>query len=158
MDTLNTKLNFPLFDFKISQENGKLTIFDPLRKKKLVLTPEEWVRQHLVRYLTDYLGYPKGLTQLEKKVDINGLSRRFDLSVMNPEGRFVLLAECKAPHVELTSETAYQTAAYGKILNPKLYLLTNGLRHICFYTNQQGLVFLERIPSYAEIEKIITNS
>lgn len=157
MDILSVKLNFPAFAFHVNQENNKLYIFDALRKKKLLLTPEEWVRQHLVRYLTEYLGYPKGLTQLEKKVGINGLSRRFDLSVMNPAGRFVMLAECKAPNVELTSETVYQTAAYGKILTPKLYLLTNGLRHICFYANENGLVFLEQIPTYADLEKLISD-
>ena len=117
----------------------------------MLLTPEEWVRQHLVRYLTEHLGYPKGLTQIEKKVSVNGLPRRLDLSVMNPEGRVVLLAECKAPHVELTSETVYQVAAYGKFVQPGLYLLTNGLRHICFHTTETGIVFLEHIPPYADL-------
>jgi len=151
VDITSVSLNFPTFDFTVTRENSKLFVFDTLRKKKIVLTPEEWVRQHLVRYLTDSLGYPKGLTQLEKKVSVNGLPRRFDLSVMNPEGRFVMLAECKAPHVELTAETVYQAAAYGKFLNPKLYLLTNGLRHICFHTAETGIVFLENIPPYADI-------
>jgi hypothetical protein len=154
MEPYSVKLNFPAFDFAIKQENNKLFIFDSLRKKQLVLTPEEWVRQHLVRYLTEHLGYPKGLTQLEKKVNINGLPRRFDLSVMNPEGRFVILAECKAPNVELAPETVYQTAAYGKILNPKLYLITNGLRHICFHTMDTGIVFLENIPVYSDVSKM----
>ena len=148
---LTRPLNFPSYDFSIRKDHHKLFIFDALRKKELVLTPEEWVRQHLVRYLIENLGYPKGLTQLEKKVNINGLPRRFDLSVMNPQGQFVLLAECKAPHVELTAETVYQTAAYGKVLGPKLYLLTNGLRHICFHTDEKGIVFLESIPEYATL-------
>lgn len=141
-------LNFPAYRFQITQEAGKLFIFDAHRKKQVVLTPEEWVRQHLLRYLTEHLGYPRGLTQLEKKVNVNGLPRRFDLSVMNPEGRFVLLAECKAPHVELTPDTVYQIAAYGKFIHPQFYLLTNGLRHICFHTTETGLVFLEEIPKY----------
>ena len=154
MEPYSVKLNFPAFDFAIKQENNRLFIFDSLRKKQLVLTPEEWVRQHLVRYLTEHLGYPKGLTQLEKKVSVNGLPRRFDLSVMNPEGRFVMLAECKAPNVELSPETVYQTAAYGKMLNPKLYLITNGLRHICFHATETGIVFLENIPVYNDWAKI----
>ena len=141
-------LNFPSFDFRISRGQQKLFIFDELRKKQVVLTPEEWVRQHLVRYLTEHLAYPKGLTQLEKKVSVNGLPRRFDLSVMNPEGQFVLLAECKAPSVELTPETVYQIAAYGKFIHPKFYLLSNGLRHICFHATETGIVFLEEIPAY----------
>lgn len=156
MDITSVSLNFPVFDFTVTREDKKLFVFDALRKKKIILTPEEWVRQHLVRYLTDFLGYPKGLMQLEKKVSVNGLPRRFDLSVMNPEGRFVMLAECKAPHVELTSETVYQAAAYGKSINPKLYLLTNGLRHICFHTTETGITFLENIPPYADTAHTLT--
>lgn len=141
-------LNFPPFDAKISRDGEKLYIFDVHRKKRILLTPEEWVRQHLLHYLTEHLHYPKGLTQLEKKVDVNGLSRRFDLSVMQPDGRFILLAECKAPHVELTPETVYQIAAYGKFIHPRFYLLTNGLRHICFQAGETGISFLENIPPY----------
>lgn len=144
-------LNFPAYPFRIVHEAGKWFIFDSHRKKQVVLTPEEWVRQHLVQYLIGQLGYPGGLTQLEKKVNVNGLPRRFDLSVMNPEGRFVLLAECKAPHVELSAETVYQVAAYGKTINPQFYLLTNGLRHICFRSTGEGIQFLEEIPRYGSM-------
>ena len=148
-----SRLNFPEFRFAITQEGGRTLIFDAHRKKQVVLTPEEWVRQHLVRYLLDHLGYPGGLTQLEKKVNVNGLPRRFDLSVMNPEGRFVLLAECKAPHVALTPDTVYQVAAYGKFIPPQFYLLTNGLRHICFRASDTGIEFLEEIPSYIDSKR-----
>lgn len=151
MRITDIKLNFPAFPFKITQENDKLNIYDELRKKTIVLTPEEWVRQHLVKYLTEHLAYPKGLTQLEKKVNINGLPRRFDLSIMNPSGEYILLAECKAPHVELNAETVYQTAAYGKVLKPRLYLLSNGIRHICFHVTAEGINFLEEIPSYSTL-------
>lgn len=146
-----TKLNFPEFEFRIKEEGKRTYIFDSIRKKYLVLTPEEWVRQNLIHYLVQVLGYPAGLMQLEKKVMVNGLSRRLDLAVMNTSQRIILLAECKASHIELSAETVYQAAAYGKMLNPKIYLLSNGLRHICFSIGEKGPEFLEAIPSYPEI-------
>lgn len=143
------RLNFPSFDFSVTEEKGKLYIFDSLRKKKLLLTPEEWVRQHLVRLLTEHLGYPAGLTQIEKKISVNGLPRRFDLAVMNTKSEVVLLAECKAPHVSITQETIYQAAAYGKVIKPAYYLLTNGISHVCFTVKPDGIRFLENIPPFA---------
>ncbi len=142
------QLNFPSFEPRLQHEGGKWAVWDDIRKKHLTLTPEEWVRQHLIHYLLKHLHYPAGLTLLEKKVNVNGLPRRLDLAVMNPNGEYVLLAECKAPEVELTPETVYQIAAYAKPLSPKVLLLTNGLRHICFKVGDGGIQFLEEIPSY----------
>lgn len=141
-------LNFPEYEPRIELTEGRWLIWDELRKKKLVLTREEWVRQHLVHYLTRHLNYPAGLSITEKKVDVNGLSRRLDLAVMSPEGRCILLAECKAPEIELTEETVHQIAAYAKPLQPELMLLTNGIRHICFRVFQNQIQFLETIPAY----------
>lgn len=154
MALFDTKLNFPDCEFRLSSKNGKNYIFDMLRKKELILTPEEWVRQHLVRYLIEHKAYPAGLTQLEKKVNVNGLSRRFDLAVSRTDGTYFLLAECKAPHIELTAETVYQTAAYGKVLSPSIYLITNGLRHICFTVSESGIQFLQNIPDYEKATEI----
>jgi hypothetical protein len=94
------------------------------------------------------LHYPAGLSITEKKVNVNGLSRRLDLAIMSPEGRCILLAECKAPEVKLTEETVHQIAAYAKPLEPELMLLTNGIRHICFRIFQNQIQFLETIPTY----------
>jgi hypothetical protein len=142
------RLNFPECQARIEFAEGRMVIWDELRKKKLVLTQEEWVRQHLVHYLIQHLNYPAGLSITEKKVNVNGLSRRLDLAIMSPEGRCILLAECKAPEVELTEETVHQIAAYAKPLQPELMLLTNGIRHICFRIFENQIQFLETIPAY----------
>ena len=141
-------LNFPEYEARTEYAGGRWLIWDDLRKKKLVLTQEEWVRQHLIHYLIKHLHYPAGLSITEKKVNVNGLSRRLDLAIMSPEGRCIMLAECKAPEVELTEETVHQIAAYAKPLQPELMLLTNGIRHICFRIFQNQIQFLETIPAY----------
>lgn len=143
-------LNFPPFEPRIRRGVSKWLVWDDIRKKELTLTAEEWVRQHLIHYLTKHLHYPSGLMLVEKKVNVNGLTRRLDLAVMNPEGGYVLLAECKAPGVELTPETVYQIAAYAKPLLPKILLLTNGVRHICFTSEEKGIRFLQEIPPFSK--------
>ena len=125
-------LNFPEYEARTEYAGGRWLIWDDLRKKKLVLTQEEWVRQHLIHYLIKHLHYPAGLSITEKKVNVNGLSRRLDLAIMG----------------ELTEETVHQIAAYAKPLQPELMLLTNGIRHICFRIFQNQIQFLETIPAY----------
>src|SRR5580704_11973254 len=98
-------LNLPPYPFKISDANGQLTLFDEIRKKHIVITPEEWVRQHFVQYLINQKHYPKALIKLEGGLKLHGMARRSDIVVYNPQGEKILLVECKAPSVPIDQKT-----------------------------------------------------
>lgn len=146
-------LNFPQFEFKTRMESGKLQIFDPVRKKYVNLNPEEIVRQHVISYLTDNLQVPMGMISVEKKIIVNGLTRRPDLVVYNPSGRPMLIVECKAPDIALNESVVFQVAQYHRELNAAFIFLTNGIRHFFFrHRNQtKSLELLEAIPNYSEM-------
>ncbi|KEO74841.1 type I restriction enzyme HsdR N-terminal domain-containing protein [Anditalea andensis] len=128
---LETALNLPTTDFQIKEIAGKLSIFDALRKKFLILTPEEWVRQHIIFYLVSYKNYPKSLITLERGVKYNTLHKRFDLLVMDRLGNPFLLVECKAPEIKLTQLTVEQVSIYNKTIGAPYMVITNGKQHIC---------------------------
>jgi hypothetical protein len=123
-------LNFPEFEFKIQESEGKLSIFDSLRKKYLILTPEEWVRQHMISFLVQYRNYPKGLFSLEKEVIYNSLQKRFDILVLDRAGNPFLLIECKAPEVKLSKKTVEQVAVYNKTIGAAFMGISNGKQHL----------------------------
>jgi hypothetical protein len=123
-------LNFPEFEFKIQESDGKLSIFDSLRKKYLILTPEEWVRQHMISFLVQYRNYPKGLFSLEKEVMYNSLQKRFDILVLDRVGNPFLLIECKAPEVKLSKKTVEQVAIYNKTIGAAFMGISNGRQHL----------------------------
>ncbi|WP_235941473.1 type I restriction enzyme HsdR N-terminal domain-containing protein [Cyclobacterium roseum] len=126
------KLNLPSFDFRIRKEaNGRYFIFDPLRKKFLLLTPEEWVRVHLVHYLTNYLKYPKSLISLERGLTYNSLNKRYDILVRDRLGNPFFLIECKAPEVRLTQRTVEQVSVYNQKIQAAYLGISNGNTHIC---------------------------
>src|SRR5690606_5002435 len=95
-------LNFPKFQFRFKINENKRFIFDEIRKKYVLLTPEEWVRQHTVHYLILIKKYPKAYINVEKLVKINGMNKRYDVVVYAPDGSIFLLIECKEPRVEIT--------------------------------------------------------
>lgn len=141
---LQEKLNFPEFNFKIVEDEGKLSIFDALRKKFLVLTPEEWVRQHMIWFLIQYRDCPKSLFSLEKGVQYNNLQKRFDILIRDRLGKPYLLIECKAPSVMLSQKTMEQVCIYNKSLNAVFLGITNGLKHMF-------LAFDEKTGNYVQI-------
>ena len=111
------RLNFPTeYAFDLREIDGHREILDPLRRKYVRLTPEEWVRQHLVQYLTSELGYPRGLTAVEKGIDLHGKPFRADIIVYDTHGRAVLVAECKEPEVAIRQETFDQIAVYNRVV------------------------------------------
>lgn len=114
---------------EIKTEGQKKIIFDPVRKKFIPLTPEEWVRQHAVRFLMEHFGISPTLISIEKELRYNGLKKRFDIMASCAGKPFACLVECKAPHVELTTETILQAAVYNKTYNCEWLWVTNGLRH-----------------------------
>ena len=146
------KLNLPSFPFKIKSMENKLYIFDMLRKKNVVLTPEEWVRQNFVQYLIIYKYYPKSIIAIEKQLIINGLTKRTDILIFDKKGNPDIIVECKAPSVKINQHTFDQIARYNLKLNANYLIVTNGLQH--FYCKidheQEKYHFLEDIPDYAK--------
>lgn len=143
-------LNLPPYPFKISDMNGQLTLFDEIRKKHLVITPEEWVRQHFVHYLINQKKYPKTLIKLEGGVKLNGMPRRTDIVVFNLAGEKILMVECKAPSVAINQKVFNQIARYNITHKIGLLAVTNGLQH--YYCsidfNNENYKFLEDLPEY----------
>lgn len=125
-------------------------IFDPLRKKHLVLTPEEWVRQHFVNYLIVELHYPKSLIKLEGGLSYNQLQKRSDIVVFDREAKPWMVIECKAPDVVLNNETLRQASTYNATLRAKYLVVTNGLGHFFFSTDwsSNAIRSLNAMPAY----------
>ncbi len=150
------QLNFPPFEFKIHTLNKRQEIFDPVRHKYVSLTPEEWVRQHLISFLTLIKGYPLSMIGVEKKLILNKLPKRFDLVIYNRNGSPLLLVECKAPGVEITEKTFDQAARYNMLLKAEYFLITNGLDHYTCridYNNKQ-YIFIEEIPHFDDLKAL----
>lgn len=122
-------LNFPKFQFRFKSSENKLFIFDEIRKKYVMLTPEEWVRQHVVHFLIVVKKYPRSYINVEKIVKINDMNKRYDVVVFDPKGTIFLLVECKEPQVEITQDVFDQIARYNSSLNAQLLMVTNGLNH-----------------------------
>ena len=146
-------LNLPPFDIKIQQRDGKSFIFDPLRKKYIALTPEEWVRQHFVHFLTDFKGYPKGLLANEVQLTLNGTKKRCDTVLYNKDLSARMIVEYKAPHVEITQAVFDQITRYNMVLKVEYLIVSNGLRHYCCRIdyNTMQCTFLPDIPAYTEL-------
>lgn len=143
---------FPEFEYKITQKDGKLFIYDVIAKKYRALTPEEWVRQHCLNYLTQHLNYPASNIQIERNHRIDQLNRRTDIQVYDSNGQVFMLVECKAPQVEITSITFQQASQYQKKNQAKYMVLTNGLQNYIYQidSSKQETLQLAEFPSYYE--------
>lgn len=141
-------LNFSAYTFRFKNSENKTAIFDEIRKKFVVLTPEEWVRQHVIQFLVTEMKYPKSWINVEKVIKINGLTKRYDIVVFNPNGSIFLLVECKAPQITLTQETFNQIARYNLTLNAQYLMVTNGLNHYFCQMDFQNekYHFLQNLP------------
>ncbi|WP_317239020.1 type I restriction enzyme HsdR N-terminal domain-containing protein [Hymenobacter sp. 5516J-16] len=130
-----------------------MLIWDVLRRRNVVLTPEEWVRQHVVHYLVNHRGYPKGLLSLERGHRYNQRQKRTDLVALDATGQPLLLVECKAPSVPITAAVALQSATYNQTIGAPLLLLTNGLSHFCWRVNfaERTNERLAEVPAYGEL-------
>lgn len=147
-------LNFPSYTFRFKNSENKMAIFDEIRKKFVVLTPEEWVRQHVVQYLLVEKKYPKSLINVEKLVKVNGLNKRYDIVVFQPNGEIFMLIECKAPEVVISQQTFDQIARYNLKLNAQYLMVTNGLNHYFCQMDfeNEKYVFLKEAPDF-EVRK-----
>lgn len=142
-------LNLPQHDQRLKQEGGKQFIFCQVRKKFLVLTPEEWVRQHLISFLNQDLEYPLSLMKIEREVKGGQRGKRADLIIYNTSGKPQLLIECKAPTEKLSKKTFFQLGRYNRFINAALLMVSNGMQHFCCQvTEDNEFKFLDEIPPY----------
>ncbi|MBT4869321.1 MAG: type I restriction enzyme HsdR N-terminal domain-containing protein [Polaribacter sp.] len=143
-------LNLPTYNFKLKNSQNKTLIFDKLRKKYVVLTPEEWVRQHFVHFLIDQKKYPETLIAIEKQLTINNLKKRTDILIFNSDGKPEVVIECKAPSIKISQKTFDQIARYNLQLKADFLIVTNGLTH--FYCKMdfknKTYIFLKNLPDY----------
>lgn len=123
------KLNFPDYTFRFKNSENKISIFDEIRKKFVILTPEEWVRQNAVQWLLQEKKLSKSLLNVEKSIKMNDLIKRYDVVVYQSNGNIKLLVECKAPSVTITQQTFDQIARYNLKLKAEFLMVTNGLNH-----------------------------
>lgn len=146
-------LNFPHYEFKTRVVEGKLQIFDPVRRKYVFLNPEERVRQYVLRYLHEQLSVPLGVLAVEKKITVNGLTRRPDIVVYDRMGNPLMIVECKAPEVMLDERTVFQIAQYHHHLRSPFILLTNGIQHFIFNNRNEGkgMEMLASFLNYSEM-------
>ena len=146
---MHPALNLPPTKLKLKTNQ----VWDRLRKKYVLLTPEEWVRQHFIAYLIDHLGYPEGRMASEYTVDYNGMKKRCDVVAFDQNLQPVVIVECKAVSIEISKNTFYQIARYASTLKAKMLILTNGMNHYCakIDVSENKLVYLEKIPNYQEI-------
>ncbi len=146
------KLNFPTYSFRFKSNENKISIFDCIRKKFIVLQPEEWVRQHCIHYLISEKNYPESLINVEKELFINGLKKRYDIVIFNPDGSIHLIVECKAPSITINQSTFDQIAQYNLTLKASYLMVTNGLNH--YYCqmdfSNERYNFLKDIPNYSK--------
>ena len=139
-------INYPEYRFQVKQDAGKDIIFDPLRKKWLLLTPEEWVRQNFIQYLVAELSYPSSLIAIEKEIELNGLKKRFDVLVYNREHQPWMLIECKAPQIELNDPALEQLLRYHISVPVSYLVITNGQKTFGWEKRDGQLMILERLP------------
>ncbi len=147
-------LNLPKTEFNFKREQGMLKIFDALRHKFVCLTPEEWVRQNFVAYLTGHLGYPAALMGNEISLSQNGIKRRCDTLVADSSGNPLMIVEYKAPDVVITQEVFNQICRYNSVFRAKYLVVSNGLNHYCCRINYEpefAITFLRDIPPYSEL-------
>lgn len=147
------QLNLPAYETRMCSRDGKTMIFDPLRKAYVTLTPEEWVRQHFVNFLTNFKGYPATLMANEVAIMLNGMKRRCDTVVYDKELRPRVIVEYKAPSVKITKEVFAQISRYNLTLQVDYLIVSNGLRHYCCKMDYEkgSYTFLQEIPEYSKI-------
>nr|WP_299068411.1 type I restriction enzyme HsdR N-terminal domain-containing protein [uncultured Allomuricauda sp.] len=144
-------LNFPKYSFRVKNSENGLHIFDPIRKKFVVLQPEEWVRQHIVHFLIATKKYPESLINVEKQLIVNTLKKRYDVVVFEPNGSIQILVECKAPEIKIDQKTFDQIAQYNYQLKSKYLMVTNGMQHYYCKMDHENekYKFLKEIPDFS---------
>lgn len=143
---MNLELKFRDYEFKIKKDGGKQYIFDIIRSKYIMLTPEEWVRQHIIWYLIENVAYPKTLISVEKVLLVNGLRKRYDIVVYDKAHQPWMLIECKEPNVPISETTLQQILSYQRTMQCPYAVLTNGQMTFCGALSAGGITWLEALP------------
>ncbi|HEV7229759.1 MAG TPA: type I restriction enzyme HsdR N-terminal domain-containing protein [Bacteroidia bacterium] len=141
------QLNFPAYSFRLRDKQ----IFDPARKKFVSLTPEEWVRQHVIRYLAEDKQFPLSLMAVEAHLEINTLKKRIDILIYDRFAKPLLIVECKAPSVKINQDTFDQAARYNLKAGVDYFFITNGLNHFFCKADKasESYQFLKELPDYS---------
>jgi hypothetical protein len=144
-------LNLPQTNLQLNRKDGEVFVHCLIRRKKIRLTPEEWVRQHFVAFLSNQLSFPISRIAIEKSIQYAGLTKRWDIVVYDADFHPYILIECKAPQIKISRDTLYQALTYHKEIQGKFIVLTNGLTHAYFEVDSenQQLIELEQIPANA---------
>jgi len=147
-------LNLPTYSFSLKSVEGRSYIFDPFRRKYVLLTPEEWVRQHFLQYLVRDKGFPASLIAVEKEFSLNRMKKRTDILAHNRQGKAMLLVECKSPSVPVTPEVFNQIGLYNLSHKVPWLVVTNGMKHYCcrFDEAEGKYLFVDRIPEWSEVQ------
>ena len=147
------KLNLPEYEFRFKQEDGSRYVFDIFRKRYVMFTPEEEVRQRFSRYLIEEKEFPTALILTEYTLKLNEMTRRCDILIHKPAGYPAVLIECKAPEVKIGQNTFDQVARYNLVFNVKYLMVTNGLKHYCCFLDfeTRKVEFMKEIPLYSEL-------
>ncbi|MEJ6735819.1 MAG: type I restriction enzyme HsdR N-terminal domain-containing protein [Flavobacteriales bacterium] len=147
------ELNLPQHPLKIKKEDGTRYIFDAIRKKYLVLLPEEWVRQNFVQFLVRDKNYAASLIAIEKGLKLNELQKRADIVIYDKQAKPVVLIECKAPKVKINQQVFEQIARYNMVFKVPYLVVTNGLEHYCAKVDfeNNSFEFLKDIPDYKSL-------
>jgi hypothetical protein len=141
------KIEYPTYKPSIEKREGKDFIFDPFRKKWILLTPEEWVRQHFLQFLTQSLNYPSSLIAIEKKLMIGEMQKRFDIVVYDANTKPWMVVECKEMNVPLTEKTLQQALRYNSGLQATHLVITNGSYCMAFERNENTFKEIKTMPA-----------
>lgn len=153
-DTFNMDLlNLPTYSFRIKEDKDKKYIFDEIRRRYVKLSPEEWVRQHIIKYLAEEKHYPKQLMSIEKGFHRNTFTERYDLLIYKRSGDPLMIVECKAPVVEISQKVFNQVTRYNDQYHAPFLLITNGRKHYCCHIDikKRSYKFLKDIPEYEKL-------
>ena len=150
------QLNLPEYNFRIKKQDDKILIFDGQRRRYVSLTPEEWVRQHFIRFLIEEKGYPAAYLAIEKQLNMNGMKKRCDAILYNEHAFPVLIIELKAPNIPVTQATFDQVAVYNSKLKVNFFMISNGIEHYCCKVNTKTAryEFFPEIPSFQTLIEI----
>jgi len=143
---LQSALKYPGYDIRLKKKADQTLVFDPMRKKWFILTPEEWVRQHLVHFLVHVKKFPASSISIEKQLQLNDLTKRYDVVVYDHDRQPYLVVECKAPYIELGQDVIDQALRYNLILKAELVMISNGVQDFVFDKNNAQV----ELPEYSK--------
>ena len=149
---VNQQLNLPHAELRIEQRYGHLCVWDHLRRRWIVLTPEEYIRQQFTHWMTDSLGYPSARLALEVSLELNGMKRRCDAVFYDRQSQPQIIIEFKAPHIHISQQTFNQICRYNMAMHVPLLIVSNGISHYCARIEKEKVEFLREIPPYKELQ------